>query len=178
MKVLDLQCGQQHVFEGWFGSENDFQDQLKRGLVQCPLCGDATIAKRLSAPRLNLGSAREKSADGEREQSREPSGDPAHEASRKGLREEAAPARQDVVAGPQVDPALAAAWMAMAKRIIANTDDVGDQFAEEARKIHYGETKERSIRGQASADETQALLEEGIAVLPLLMPEALKGRLQ
>ena len=178
MKVLDLQCGQQHVFEGWFGSENDFQDQLKRGLVQCPLCGDATISKRLSAPRLNLGSAREKSADGEREQSREPSGDPAHEASREGSREEAAPARQDLVTGPQADPALAAAWMAIAKRIIANTDDVGDQFAEEARKIHYGETKERSIRGKASADETQALLEEGIAVLPLLMPEALKGRLQ
>lgn len=178
MKVLDLQCGQQHVFEGWFGSEVDFQDQLGRGLVQCPLCGDATISKRLSAPRLNLGSAREKSADGEREQSREPSGDPAHEASREGSREEAAPARQDLVTGPQADPALAAAWMAIAKRIIANTDDVGDKFAEEARKIHYGETKERSIRGKASADETQALLEEGIAVLPLLMPEALKGRLQ
>ena len=178
MKVLDLQCGQQHVFEGWFGSEVDFQDQLGRGLVQCPLCGDATISKRLSAPRLNLGSAREKSADGEREQSREPSGGPAHEASREGSREEAAPARQDLVTGPQADPALAAAWMAIAKRIIANTDDVGDKFAEEARKIHYGETKERSIRGKASADETQALLEEGIAVLPLLMPEALKGRLQ
>ena len=178
MKVLDLQCVQQHVFEGWFGSEVDFQDQLGRGLVQCPLCGDATISKRLSAPRLNLGSAREKSADGEREQSREPSGNPAHGASREGSREEAAPARQDLVTGPQADPALAAAWMAIAKRIIANTDDVGDKFAEEARKIHYGETKERSIRGKASADETQALLEEGIAVLPLLMPEALKGRLQ
>ena len=172
MKVLDLQCAQQHVFEGWFGSETDFQDQLKRGLVQCPLCGDATIAKRLSAPRLNLSGTREKSADGEL------SGPTSQQNLRENSREEAAPARQDLVAGPQVDPALAAAWMAIAKRIIANTDDVGDKFAEEARKIHYGETKERSIRGKASADETQALLEEGIAVLPLLMPEALKGRLQ
>ena len=190
MKVLDLQCGQQHVFEGWFGSEDDFQDQRSRGLVQCPLCGDATISKRLSAPRLNLGGARGKSADGEREQSRqqpeEPSRETAHElsressgeTSREGSREEAVPARQDLVTGPQPDPALAAAWMAIAKRIIANTDDVGDKFAEEARKIHYGETKVRSIRGKASADETQALLEEGIAVLPMLMPEALKGRLQ
>ena len=59
-----------------------------------------------------------------------------------------------------------------------NTDDVGDQFAEEARKIHYGETKERGIRGQASADETQALIEEGIAVLPLFVPDALKGPIQ
>ena len=186
MKVLDLQCGQQHVFEGWFGSEDDFQDQRSRGLVQCPLCGDATISKRLSAPRLNLGGARGKSADGEREQSRqqpeEPSRETAHElsreSSREGSRDEAVPARQDLVTGPQADPALAAAWMAIAKRIIANTDDVGDKFAEEARKIHYGETKVRSIRGKASADETQALLEEGIAVLPMLMPEALKGRLQ
>ena len=178
MKVLDLQCGQQHIFEGWFGSEVDFQDQLGRGLVQCPLCGDATISKRLSAPRLNLGSAREKSADGDRRQSGEPPGETFPQSTRYSSREESEPARQDVVAGPQVDPALVAAWIAMAKRIIANTDDVGDQFAEEARKIHYGETKERSIRGQASADETQALLEEGIAVLPLLMPEALKGRLQ
>ena len=190
MKVLDLQCAQQHVFEGWFGSETDFQDQLKRGLVQCPLCGDATIEKRLSAPRLNLGSAREKPSGTGRERSREPSGDPMHDAlhdtphdasnhaSHEGSRGESAPARQDLVAGPQADPAFAAAWMAIAKRIMANTDDVGDKFAEEARKIHYGETKERSIRGKASADETQALLEEGIAVLPLPMPEALKGRLQ
>ena len=178
MKVLDLQCGQQHVFEGWFGSEDDFQDQLRRGLVQCPLCGDATISKRLSAPRLNLGGGREKSAAIAREQSREESGEPSHDTSTDGPRAEAAPATRDLVAGPQADPALAAAWMAIAKRIIANTDDVGDKFAEEARKIHYGETKERSIRGKASADETQALLEEGIAVLPMLLPEALKGRLQ
>ena len=178
MKVLDLQCGQQHVFEGWFGSEDDFQDQLKRGLVQCPLCSDSTISKRLSAPRLNLGGARDKSADAGREQADESSRDKSSEASRESSREEPTAARQDLVAGPQADPALAAAWMAIAKRIIANTDDVGDKFAEEARKIHYGETKERSIRGRASADETQALLEEGIAVLPMLMPESLKGRLQ
>ena len=61
---------------------------------------------------------------------------------------------------------------------MANTDDVGDRFAEEARKIHYGETKERGIRGQASRAETEALLEEGIAVLPLALPEALKRPLQ
>ena len=47
MKVLNLQCGQQHSFEGWFGSEGDFQSQLSRGLVQCPLCGSAEITKKL-----------------------------------------------------------------------------------------------------------------------------------
>jgi hypothetical protein len=58
VKVLDLQCGQQHVFEGWFGSEDDFQSQLTRGLLTCPMCGDASVAKKLSAPRLNLHTTR------------------------------------------------------------------------------------------------------------------------
>ena len=62
--------------------------------------------------------------------------------------------------------------------MLANTDDVGDQFAEEARKIHYGETQQRGIRGKATPEETESLLEEGIAVVPIALPEALKGRLQ
>src|SRR5205085_10861303 len=55
MKVLDLECPQGHVFEGWFGSEDEFQGQLARALVACPLCGDTHVAKRLSAPRIHLG---------------------------------------------------------------------------------------------------------------------------
>lgn len=166
MKVLDLQCERQHVFEGWFGSEDDYLDQQARGLVQCPLCASASISKRLSAPRLNLGRTREPAQEAASEEQSAPFSDKAK------------PAVQDLVAVPAPDQALAAAWMAMAKRIVANTDDVGDKFAEEARKIHYGETKERSIRGRASADETQALLEEGIAVMPVHLPESLKGPLQ
>jgi hypothetical protein len=166
MKVLDLQCEHQHVFEGWFGSEDDYLDQQARGLVQCPLCASAIVSKRLSAPRLNLGRAR----DPEQEVP-----DQAHLASSV---TRAKPDVQDLVAMQSTDQALAIAWMAMAKRILANTDDVGDRFADEARKIHYGETKERSIRGKASAEDTQALLEEGIAVMPLFVPEALKGPMQ
>nr|MDP2191570.1 DUF1178 family protein [Rhodoferax sp.] len=149
MKVLDLQCGQQHVFEGWFASEDDFLGQQGRGLVECPVCGDASITKRLSAPRLNLGGARAEASS-----------------------------TQEVVAAGSTDTTLQAAWMAVARRIMADTDDVGDRFAEEARKIHYGETKERGIRGQASRAQTESLIEEGIAVLPFPMPDALKGQLQ
>ena len=69
-------------------------------------------------------------------------------------------------------------WTALAQRIVASTDDVGEQFAEEARKIHYGEAQERGIRGKASLAETQALIEEGVAVMPLALPEFLKGQLQ
>ena len=64
------------------------------------------------------------------------------------------------------------------KHVVANTEDVGSDFSEEARKMHYGETEQRNIRGQATPEETQALLEEGIAVMPLLIPEALKGPVQ
>ena len=149
MKVLNLQCGHAHAFEGWFASEDDFQDQLVRGLVECPLCGDATITKLPSAPRLNLGAAQAAPA--------------------------AAP-KQEVVSSP--NPELQAAWMQLVKQVMANTEDVGERFAEEARKIHYGESEERGIRGQASREETQELWEEGIRVLPLPIPKGIKGPLQ
>lgn len=55
MKVFDLHCGQGHIFEGWFGSEADYQDQQQRGLLQCPVCGDGAITKGLSAPPAELG---------------------------------------------------------------------------------------------------------------------------
>ncbi|HZN46648.1 MAG TPA: DUF1178 family protein, partial [Ramlibacter sp.] len=142
MKVLNLRCAHAHAFEGWFASEDDFQDQLVRGLVECPLCGNAAITKLPSAPRLNLG---------------------ATEAA------PAAAAKQEVVSSP--NPELQAAWMQLVKQVMANTEDVGERFAEEARKIHYGETEQRGIRGQASREETQELLEEGIGVLPLPIPK-------
>jgi hypothetical protein len=61
------------------------------------------------------------------------------------------------------------------QQVLANTEDVGSQFASEARKFHYGEAEERNIRGQVSADESMALLDEGIAVVPLMVPASLKG---
>jgi hypothetical protein len=145
MKVLNLQCAHRHSFEGWFASEDDFQDQLGRDLVECPLCADTAIVKLLSAPRLNLGAGR-------------------------------AEPKQDVMAAP--DATLQAAWMKMVRHVLASTEDVGERFAEEARRIHYGEAQERGIRGQASPQETEALVEEGINVLPLPIPKALKEPLQ
>ena len=170
MKVLDLQCAQGHGFEGWFGSEEDFQSQQARALVQCPLCGDASISKKLSAPRLNLSraSATESSDRAERsEGSAQPERADRSEQSDKAL----------AVAGPQ-DAEMAKRWMEIGRHLMANTTDVGQNFAEEARKIHYGEAPERGIRGQTSAREARELIEEGIGVLPFALPEALKGPLQ
>ncbi len=152
MKVLDLQCTADHVFEGWFASEDDFQGQLQRGLVECPVCGDTHITKKLSAPRLNLGAS-------------QPVAAPVADAG-----------RRDVTNAPGA--ALQAAWMQAVRHVLANTEDVGERFAEEARRIHYGETEERGIRGQASREETLELLEEGIGVMPLPVPKGLKGPLQ
>jgi hypothetical protein len=87
-----------------------------------------------------------------------------------------APRQEEVMSAPAA--ALQAEWLRMVRHVMANTEDVGDRFAEEARRIHYGETDERAIRGQASREETEALVEEGIAVLPLPIPKALKGPLQ
>lgn len=84
--------------------------------------------------------------------------------------------KQPVMATP--DPALQAQWMKMVRHVMANTEDVGERFADEARRIHYGEAQERGIRGQATREQTEALLEEGIGVLPLPIPKALKGPLQ
>ncbi|MBK7654277.1 MAG: DUF1178 family protein [Betaproteobacteria bacterium] len=155
MKVLDLQCVGLHSFEGWFGSEEDFQNQLSCGLVACPMCGSVDVVKKLSAPRLNLRTVK-------------PAGDlPVSVAAEPPT--------------PPVDPSASSmqhAWLNLVQAVMANTEDVGRQFAEEARKIHYGETKERAIRGQASHTETEALLEEGISVVPLALPAALKGSLQ
>lgn len=156
MKVLDLHCGQGHVFEGWFSSEDEFQRQLREALVQCPMCSDSHIAKRLSAPRLNLGA-------------RQPTVEPVAP-----VADAFADRNPAEVSG--VD--LQAAWLSLARKVMAHTEDVGPQFAQEARRIHRGEVEERAIRGQASHQETLQLLDEGIAVLPLLLPEAAKETLQ
>ncbi|MBM3361540.1 MAG: DUF1178 family protein [Betaproteobacteria bacterium] len=149
MKVLDLRCANHHVFEGWFASEDDFQDQRTRGLVGCPVCGDAAIEKQLSAPRLNLGAAPDMAAS---------------------------PAPQ--VAAATGNAQVQALWLQAVRQIVERTEDVGDRFADLARQMHYGEEPERGIRGRTSADEAAALIDEGISVLPLVLPEALKKPLQ
>lgn len=141
MKVLDLQCAHEHRFEGWFASEDDFRDQLARGLVQCPACGDAAIVKRLSAPRLNFGSARESAA--------------------------VTPSQPAAPTGGAAELSLQQAWLTMARHLVAHSDDVGRRFTEEARRMHYGEIEQRAIRGEATVDEALEMIDEGIELLPL-----------
>lgn len=164
MKVLDLHCAHMHSFEGWFASEDDFQCQLSRQLVSCPLCGDTAVQKKLSAPRLNLSSAR---------------GEQGPSKSTEALSVDKTPTVPSPQEVANLDSnQLQAAWMHMVRHVVANTEDVGNKFSEEARKMHYGEAEHRNIRGHATPAETESLLEEGIQVMPLPVPEALKGPLQ
>ncbi len=157
MKVLNLRCAHEHVFEGWFASEADFVSQLEQGLLECPWCADRAIVKLPSAPRLNVSGAREP-------QVAAPAQDPAPASAPKGQQ--------------PIELTMQAAWLRAVQHVMKNTVDVGDRFAEEARRIHYGEVDERAIRGRATLDEAQALIEEGIEVMSLPIPTGIKGPVQ
>ena len=154
MKVLNLQCESRHIFEGWFASEDEFQSQLQRKLVQCPVCGSATVTKGLSAPRLNLGASTRREVSS------------------------AGPTAADVAAPvSERVPTLQATWLEMVRHVVAHTEDVGTAFADQARRMHHGEIPERPIRGQATSEERNALIDEGISVFALPIPESAKGPL-
>jgi hypothetical protein len=137
-----LVCEAGHEFESWFPSSDSFDDQAARGLVACPVCETQRVAKALMAPRL----ARSDKAPA-------PVPAPAQDAAVPMISE---PERQ-----------VRAMLRALRAHVIANSEAVGPRFAEEARRIHYGESEERSIHGQASPDEARALIEEGISVAAL-----------
>jgi hypothetical protein len=147
MKVLNLRCAQDHRFEGWFASDDDFHSQGERGLVGCPLCDDKSITRLPSAPRLNVSTQRGDASPPP----------PAHE-----------------IAEAQAQGKMLRAM----REVIKNTEDVGDRFPEEARRIHYGEAQERGIRGRASPEDADALREEGIEVVAMMLPPPLKGTVQ
>ncbi|WP_454691048.1 DUF1178 family protein [Achromobacter aloeverae] len=147
MKVFDLQCEEHgHVFEGWFASHDDYDSQQARGLVSCPVCGSGKVVKRLSAPRLNVGHFREPEAAAS-----VPAPAPA-----------AAPS-----SGAVQMARLQAAIFNQVREMVRRADNVGDRFAEEARRIHYGEAEDRAIRGTSTPEERAELAEEGIEVLGL-----------
>ncbi len=181
MKVLNLQCAGMHSFEGWFGSEEDYQSQRERGLVACPMCANTEVRKLPSAPRLNLGAPEPRQVKSDAQEGAAAKGDSTHASNVPvpAISPQVAEAAENLAqAHPEAVQMVQEAWMKMVKHVIANTEDVGQNFAEEARKMHYGESEERNIRGQASVEETQELLEEGIDVMPLPVPDALKGELQ
>ncbi|MBC2661323.1 DUF1178 family protein [Novosphingobium flavum] len=160
MIVFDLACrAAGHRFEGWFSSSDDFDRQQASGLLACPLCGSADVAKAVMAP--NVG----------RKGNQRP--EPVRAAAPESLAPAPTPAGALTNTGPALPPEAIAMFRAMAAaqaEALKSSRWVGDRFADQARAMHYGERDHEPIHGQATANEARDLIEEGIAVAPLLVP--------
>lgn len=154
MIVFDLSCEQGHRFEGWFSSSEDYAGQQTRGLVSCPHCGSADVAKAPMAPAVPRKGNQRGSI---------PSQEPV------------ATEGQGVSVAAGMPPEMAQALQKMAEiqaEALKQSKWVGEDFAEVSRAMHYGERDAEVVHGKASAQQTKELLEEGIAVAPLLFPIA------
>jgi hypothetical protein len=140
MIIFELGCNSQHRFEGWFASGQDFERQLAAGMLVCPVCGSAEVS-RIPHAKIARGDPPAAAVPAMPPDATPPAGVPA--------------------------PHIVAAFI---DHVLRHTEDVGRMFPEEARRIHREEAPARSIRGTASREETEALLDEGIEVFPLPIP--------
>ena len=135
MILYQLRCGKDHEFEAWFKDGQTCDRQLARKTVECPHCGNRKVAKALMAPRIG--------------------------ASEKNLPAKPQPAAQDMAV---MASTMREHLQAIRAKVEENCDYVGDKFADEARKIHYGEAESRGIYGEATDAQHQELVEEGVEV--------------
>jgi len=149
MIVFDLLCSVGHRFEGWFGSADDFASQRDRGLLTCPSCGSADVRRIPSAARVNLGAQPPKLPQ---------PADPQQ------------PAKTPDMEGKDSFAIAQMLYSRMLDELFTKTEDVGRKFPEEARKIFYDEAPARPIRGQATQEEHDSLVEEGIPIARLPLP--------
>lgn len=182
-----LVCSNDHNFDAWFRGGADYEAQSEKGLVACPVCGDAKVSKALMAPNVSTGRSKEKAArevgqammqaKAVLEADQSAGADGSSEAvvvdnvDNRG-NEMPAPSAQFTAAPSLKDaPAPVKAYVDAVRKlrseVEANSEDVGKNFANEARKMHHGESEERAIRGQASLEEAAALDEEGIDIFML-----------
>lgn len=143
-----LACDKGHAFESWFANSAAYDKQAKRGLVACPVCNSVKVEKAIMAPRLS-GTRKRAKADIEA---------PAPAS---------VPDKAPVAVMSPMETELRAKLKELREHIVKNSDNVGEKFPEEARKMHYGETEHRSIYGVASLDDAKSLAEEGIDVHPI-----------
>ena len=150
MIVYDLECENSHRFEGWFSSGDDYEKQLAGKLLACPLCNNSNVVRRPSASYVNTGAVEKPPREKQNTSS---------------------------VSVPQqyanVPPEIVAKVI---EHIVKNTEDVGNKFPEEARKIHYNEAPDRHIRGTATAKDVESLRDEGIDVVSMPVPPHLANK--
>jgi hypothetical protein len=147
MILYRLRCSDGHEFESWFKDSKSYERQEKKSLIDCPVCGGAKIERAVMAPRLGKGG---KTKDIEAPPAAVPAPTPS-------------PEQQQMAALARHMPKeLREALLKVREQVEKNCEPVGDKFAEEARKIHYGESDKRGIYGETSEEEAEALAEEGI----------------
>jgi hypothetical protein len=161
MKVYNLACPLDHRFEGWFASEEDCLAQQDKGILACPVCDSTDISRMPSAPHIARSSSTELAVS----------------------KSNVGNLSGDVVAltgsdHSHLEAQVQAAFLKGMRDLMGRSEDVGNSFAEEARKIHYKESPEHSIRGQTTLDEAESLREEGIEILAIPVTPALKNTLQ
>ncbi|MEM9311488.1 MAG: DUF1178 family protein [Pseudomonadota bacterium] len=152
MIVFDLHCDEGHRFEGWFGSSDDFDDQLARGLLTCPECGSVHVSKAPMAPSV-----------------------PAKSNARPEARVPATKAQTAPIANREMPAEVHQAMQKLAEaqaNALKDSTNVGGDFVKQSREMHYGERDEAPIHGQASLKEAKALVDEGVPVAPLPFPVA------
>lgn len=166
-----LVCDRRHEFESWFSNSAAYDRQVRQGLVACPTCGSAKVEKALMAPRLTRSDA--SSRQGKRQERHEPANQEASGSTSAEAASDAAPSPTPVVITTPREQELHRKLRELRDHLVKNAEDVGSRFPQEARKMHYGETAHRSIYGVASAQDAEAMHEEGIAfsALPVLPDE-------
>ena len=137
MIIFDLQCVNDHRFEGWFKNTSEFESQLSSAMIHCPVCGTEQVAKVPSASHLSLGKTYPQQA--------------------------IAPQTKAALPAPDMNVLL----RKLRDHIKQNFEDVGNEFASEAKRMHYGEIEERNIHGNATKDEIDELQEDGIMAFPI-----------
>ena len=146
-----LHCEQGHSFESWFQDSSAYDQQVKRKLVSCPVCGSAEVEKAIMAPRIVGKKGRDKA----------PAEAPAE-----------TPATESTSLMMAQERELRAKIKELRDHIVKNADNVGERFPNEARAMHYGDKEHRPIYGEASPEEARALVDEGVEVSPLpTLPE-------
>lgn len=148
-----LRCSRGHDFESWFQSSSAYDSQRKRKLVSCPMCNSTEVEKAIMAPSVSSSKRKARNAKPVDAPAQLPvTGDTAEPST--------------LVMSPQ-ERELVAKLRELRDHVVKNADNVGSKFPEEARKIHYGESEHRAIYGEASAEDTRALIDEGIEIAPL-----------
>lgn len=154
MIIFDLKCAPGgHVFEAWFGSSADYEEQQGRGLVSCPVCGAAEVGKAVMAPAVGSKGNRAGAASAP-----------------EGTEQVETPARDLFSGDPETVKQMLAAAAAVQRKMLEGSESVGDRFADEARAIHVGDKEARAIHGRATRAEAESLAEDGVPIAALPFP--------